>query len=204
MDDVPDGDSPLVLRGIDDHSGRSDVIGDVRAVALLHDVVARVLENGREGSRFPLLRLVGRKVALTHEECDALVREIARLRGLLAAHAVEALRAPTPDLPSDPALAAALPLDAVPEPFPRLNGNGAPRTLADAFARPLFVLEHVCRLGAAGRRGARFETGPGDALVAVRSGPPPIALPLAPPPNGAAAEVPAAGRDDAKSASAPL
>ena len=40
------------------------------------------------------------------------------------------------------------------------------RTLADAFAWPLFVLEHIARLGAASRRGARFEVG--DAVAFAR------------------------------------
>jgi len=159
------------LRVVDEHSGIHDVVGPVDEVARMTATVTRCLEGGRVGTRFPLLRLVSRKPALSGEECDALGREIARLRALLGVISVETAAASNAEVPpaaptSDPALAAAAPLSsdggaatspAPFEPFPRWNGSGAPRTLADLFAWPLHVLEHVAKLGAASRRGARFE-----------------------------------------------
>jgi hypothetical protein len=139
----------------------------MRSVAALLDVVARHLEHGRPGSRFPLLQLLRRLAPLSPAECEALVREATRLKALLAPLPVALLADP-----SAPALGA--PRDAPPpaptgELFPRLNGNGAPKTLADAFAWPLFVVDHLARLGAASGRGARFETGDVDAFRAVRT-----------------------------------
>jgi hypothetical protein len=157
------------LRIVDRHSGVHDVVGPVDAIARMTATVSRCLEGGREGSRFPLLRLVSRRPALSAEECDALGREIARLRGLLSVVSISSLE-DRPSPTSDPALAAAAPLDAPrePEPFPRWNGSAAPRTLADAFAWPLHVLENVARLGAASRRGASLEVGMGPARDGAR------------------------------------
>ena len=163
------------LRIVDEHSGIHDVVGPVDEVARMTATVSRCLEGGRTGARFPLLRLVSRRPALSGEECDALGREIVRLRALLGVIAAETAVEPPAGAPpaadvrtSDPALAAAAPLDAAArppapttpaEPFPRWNGSGVPRTLADLFAWPLHVLEHVARLGATSRRGARLEVG---------------------------------------------
>jgi hypothetical protein len=145
------------LRIVDEQTGVVDVVGRVESVERMAETVARCLEAGRAGTRFPLLRLVPRRPALTGEECDALSREVPRLRAVLACVGVENLRPAGPGAGSDPALSAAAPLEPAPEPFPRWNGSGAPRTLADAFAWPLHVLEHGARLGAASRRGARLE-----------------------------------------------
>jgi hypothetical protein len=145
-----------VVRFVDEDSRRSDVLGRVEDVHSMSDAVTRLLEGGRAGCRFPLLRLVGRVQPLSHEECEALVREVVRLRLLLAPFSVDELRPPPRAVASDPALDGAAPLGPPPDPFPRRDGP-PPRTLADAFARPLGVLEHVARLGATSRCGARFE-----------------------------------------------
>jgi hypothetical protein len=146
-----------VVRFVDEHSGRSDVLGPVDDVVSLSDAVTRLLEGGRAGTRFPLLRLVGRARPLSQGECEALAREVVRLRQRLAPFSVDELRPPPRAGASDPALDGAAPLGASPEPFPRPEGAPPPRTLAEAFAWPLRVLEHVARLGAASHRGARFE-----------------------------------------------
>ena len=78
---------------------------------------------------------------------------------MLSGHASDALREAPRGGDSDPALSAALPLDPVPEPFRRPDGSGPPKTLAEAFAWPLFVVERISRLGSASRRGARLEAG---------------------------------------------
>jgi len=137
------------VRFVDEQSGRNDLLGRVAALEALADVVTRKLESARAGSRFPLLRLVGRAEPLTALECEALAREVTRLRQVLAPLSAESVDAtlPSDDMPAPPTA----------EPAPeRTNGT---RTLADAFAWPLFVLEHIARLGAASRRGARFEVG---------------------------------------------
>jgi hypothetical protein len=154
-----------VIRFTDEHSGRSDALGTADAVRAMTDAVTRLLEGGHAGRRFPLLRLVGRARPLSRDECDALAREVERLRRHLAAFPVDELRPASTT--SDPALDGAAPLGPAPEPFPRPDGAPAPRTLAEAFARPLAALEVVARLGAASHRGARFEAlAPGALPVA--------------------------------------
>lgn len=175
----------LSVRFVDAHSGRNDLLGRVATLEAMVAVVARRLEGERPGSRFPLLRLVGRTTPLTAVECESLAREVSRLRQLLVA-----LPAPTstsvasPDaLSLDPNASgpaavgpSAPPVDreappadgATPEPSMAPRG-AAPRTLADAFAWPLFVLEHIARLGAASRHGARFEVGDAAAFAAART-----------------------------------
>lgn len=158
MNDPADGETRrLAVRFVDAQSGRNDLLGRVAALEAMAGVVARRLEGARPGSRFPLLRLVGREQPLTPTECDALAREVARLRQMLA---------PLPAKVLDEDIPAAEPS---PEWFRRVNGEGAPKNLADAFAWPLFVLEHIARLGAASRRGARFEVGDADAFAAART-----------------------------------
>jgi hypothetical protein len=151
-----DAGAASVVRFVDAASRHGDVLGPPADVHHLSHVVTRLLENGRAGSRFPLLRLVGRAQALSSGECDALVREVVRLRHLLAPFSADELRPAPRAAVSDPGLDGAAPLGPAPDPFPR-GGGAPPRTLADAFARPLAVLEHVARLGAASRCGARFE-----------------------------------------------
>lgn len=149
-----DGDPRrLAVRFVDAQSGRNDLLGRVAALEAMAGVVARRLEGERPGSRFPLLRLVGREQPLTPAECDALAREVARLRQMLAP-------VPAQVLAEDAATT-----EPAPEWFRRVDGEGAPRSLADAFAWPLFVLEHIARLGATSRRGARFEVGDAEAFA---------------------------------------
>jgi hypothetical protein len=157
----PESDSAPqnVVRFVDEQSRRGHVLGRPHDLHSMGDAVTRLLEGGRAGSRFPLLRLVGRAQPLSHAECEALAREVVRLRHHLAPFSVDELR-PPPRGASDPALDGAAPLGPAPDPFPRGDGVPPPRTLADAFAHPLAVLEHVARLGATSRCGARFEVVP--------------------------------------------
>ena len=160
-----------VVRLVEVHSGVSDVLGSARGVERLAESVTRHLEGGRAGSRFPLLRVLLRRGPVSAAECDALAREVVRLRAALASVAVTALfDVPPPG--SAPALDAAAPLSPVPwpsDPFPRRHGEGPPKTLADAFAWPLFVAEHVARLGGASRRGVRVEVGPENSVGTLRA-----------------------------------
>lgn len=175
-----DASGRLSVRFVDAHSGRNDLLGRVAALEAMAAVVARRLEGERPGSRFPLLRLVGRPTPLTAVECDSLAREVTRLRHLLAALPAAADPAPdTTDAAQDAAADEPAPLDAdrladaAPraDAMPRAQGarDLSPRTLADAFAWPLFVLEHIARLGAASRRGARFEVGDAAAFARDRT-----------------------------------
>jgi hypothetical protein len=146
-----------VLRLVETHSGVSDVLGSTRGIERLTDVVAQRLEGGRAGTRFPLLRVLLRRGAVSAQECDALAREVVRLRVALASVALDA---PDARRTSDPALDAAAPLStpaASPAGAPKAP---APRTLAETYARALSVVEHVARLGGASRRGVRVEVGP--------------------------------------------
>ncbi len=160
----------LAVRFVDAHSGRNGVLGDAETVsALLHSVEC-CLEGGRPGCRFPLLRLLGRSAPLSGAECEALVREVVRLRGLLAALSADNLRAdaaaPSGDEPETPADGPPHGAFAAPV-LGEGNGHSASaKNLAQVFAWPLSVLEHVGRLGAMGGRGARFETGPAEDLAA--------------------------------------
>jgi hypothetical protein len=120
------------------------------------EAVAVRLEGGRPGSRFPLLQLLRREGPISSPECGALVFEVARLRVLLST------------LPLDGADASASP--------PRANGNGAPRSLADVFGKPLSVVDHFARLGAASGDGTRVESAAAD---------PSDSAPLAPVPSPA-------------------
>jgi hypothetical protein len=160
-----------VVRLVEAHSGVSDVLGSTHVVMRLAESVARHLEGGRAGSRFPLLRVLLRRGPVSAAECDALAREVVRLRAALASVAVSAwFDAPRPS--GDPALEAAAPLSPAPPPsdaFPRRQGEGPPKTLADAFAWPLFVAEHVARLGGASRRGVRVEVGPESPAGSLRA-----------------------------------
>lgn len=161
----------LAVRFVDAHSGCNDLLGRVAALEALAAVVARRLEDARPGSRFPLLRLVGRREPLTATECDSLARETARLRQRLAAVPVGDLGA-GPGAVADPSAADD---DVGPEAAParRRRDPTAPdddprpaRTLADVYDDTLYVLEHIARLGAASRRGARFEVGDAEAFAA--------------------------------------
>jgi hypothetical protein len=60
-----DASGRLSVRFVDAHSGRNDLLGRVAALEAMAAVVARRLEGARPGSRFPLLRLVGRPTPLT-------------------------------------------------------------------------------------------------------------------------------------------
>jgi len=178
-----DASGRLSVRFVDAHSGRNDLLGRVAALEAMAAVVARRLEGERPGSRFPLLRLVGRPTPLTAVECESLAREVTRLRHLLAALPASTSGGEVAP-PSDATGVAGATRrseengrdDAVgavdggpaPEGSPTLDAmpSAGARTLADAFAWPLFVLEHIARLGAASRRGARFEVG--DAVAFAR------------------------------------
>ncbi|MFO0934004.1 MAG: hypothetical protein U1E39_15050 [Planctomycetota bacterium] len=169
-----DASGRLSVRFVDEHSGRNDLLGRVAALEAMAAVVARRLEGARPGSRFPLLRLVGRPTPLTAVECDSLAREVTRLRHLLSALPATADPAPdATDAAPDAAADDPAPIDADPlaDAMPRAQGarDPSPRTLADAFAWPLFVLEHIARLGAASRRGARFEVGDAAAFARDRT-----------------------------------
>ena len=157
------------IRIVETHSGVNEVLGSAESVERMLEIVVRCLEAGRPGTRFPLVRLLARRGPISSAECDALSREMVRLGAAFEPHDVDALREPPPRADADPALSAAAPLDPVPEPFRRLNGNGAPRTLADAFAWPLFVVERVARLGSASRRGASIEAGDSAAFETLRT-----------------------------------
>jgi hypothetical protein len=142
----------LGVRFVDVHSGRSAVLGGVDAVGALLRCVERCLEGGRAGTRFPLLRLVGRATPLSVPECEALVREVARLRGHLSVLAASNLLEETGPASGDDRQT---PADGPP------RGTFSPpgaKSLADVFALPLAALEHHGRLGAISGRGARFET----------------------------------------------
>jgi hypothetical protein len=146
----------LAVRFVDEQSGRNDLLGRVASLEALADVVSRRFDGARTGSRFPLLRLIGRPEPLTASECEVLAHEVTRLRHVLAV--------PAGVLDEDAAAGPALD-----EWMQSHNGSERPRTLADAFAWPLFVLEHIARLGAASRRGARFEVGDADVFAAART-----------------------------------
>jgi hypothetical protein len=139
------------VRFVDEQSGRNDLLGRVAALEAMASVVARRLEGSRAGSRFPLLRSIGRREPLSASECEALAREVARLRQHLSP------------------MTLALDEDAV----DGLGGDSSrarqDRTLAEVFAGPLSVLEHIARLGAASRRGARFEIGDAEAFARART-----------------------------------
>jgi hypothetical protein len=147
----------LAVRFVDEQSGRNDLLGRVASLEALAGVVSRRLEGARTGSRFPLLQLIGRIEPLTASECEVLAREVTRLRHVLA---------PVPARVLDEEADAGRGLD---EWIHAANGAERPRTLADAFAWPLFVLEHIARLGAASRRGARFEVGDAELFAAART-----------------------------------
>jgi hypothetical protein len=140
----------LAVRFVDEQSGRNDLLGRVAALEAMAAVVARRLEGSRAGSRFPLLRSIGRREPLSASECEALAREVARLRQHLAPVPATTLSEEAPGAIGDDVPAAAA-------------------TLADAFAVPLSVLEHIARLGAASRRGARFEIGDAAAFARART-----------------------------------
>jgi len=173
---IPSDDTGrLSVRFVDAHSGRNDLLGRVATLEALAQVVARRLEGERPGSRFPLLQLVGRAAPLTADECDSLVREVARLRHRLAALPVDAAEHGT-DAASTPGGAAAGAGEGAidggrpPPTFVKARPDAsATGTLADAYAGPLFVLEHIARLGAASRRGARFEIGDAASFAAART-----------------------------------
>ena len=161
-------DPRSAVRFLDLHSGRNDILGSMTSVGAMLATVALRLEGGRPGSRFPLLQLVRRAAPLSPAECDALVREVTRLKSMLAPMPLDLLEhvAPTTPAGGESATNVSAP---IPELFPRLNGNGAPKNLSDEFAWPMFVLDHVARLGAASGRGARFESGDVDSFRAVRT-----------------------------------
>jgi hypothetical protein len=145
-----------VVRIVETHSGVSDVLGSARGLERLAQAVTLNLEGGRAGTRFPLLRVLLRKGPVSAQECDALAREVVRLRAALKSVSFDP---PTPaSRPSgDPALDAAAPLS----PTGPARPLKAPHpTLADLYARALSVAEHVARLGGASRRGVRVEVGP--------------------------------------------
>lgn len=120
------------VRFIDVHSGRGGWIASFDAVRLLVELVSRRDLIDAPGRRFPLLHVVGARRPLSGTECEALVWELARLRTLLST------------------IAAPAPVDAPSSPLWR-------RTLADVHDATIAALDRGARLGAASRRGARFE-----------------------------------------------
>ena len=123
---------PGPVRFVDVHSGRGAVLASFDVV---HELVSRIVprvEATTAGRRFPLLRLIDARHALSGTECEALVWEIARLRTILSTE-------PAPDTAAG-------------------EGPFARRTLADVHAATLSALDLGARLGAASHRGARFET----------------------------------------------
>jgi len=158
-------DPRRAIRFVDLASGRNDLLGRVASLDAMAHVVARRLEGARAGSRFPLLRLIGRREALTAQECEALVREVTRLRAALApltffaaaGPAAPAAGASRRELDDEIAARFRPLLRTAPAHAPSPPTGDATGTLADAFAWPLSVLEHIARLGATTRRGARFE-----------------------------------------------
>lgn len=120
------------IRFVDVHSGRGGSFPSFEPVRELVEVVAVRMEAEGHGRRFPLLHVVGARRTLTGTECEALVWELARLRTILST-----LAAPV--------------VEGVPSaPLPR-------RTMADVYGATLSGLDLAARLGAASRRGARFE-----------------------------------------------
>jgi hypothetical protein len=117
------------------------------------DAVARRLESGRPGSRFPLLQLLRREGPVSAPECGALAFEVSRLEALLSALPCEG------DEPADAREGA------------EASAAPAPRTAAHAFARPLRVLAHFARLGAASGDGLRVEAATAESSS-------PLALPV--------------------------
>ena len=120
------------LRFIDVHSGRGASFPSFEPVRELVELVAGRMEAEGHGRRFPLLHVVAACRTLTGTECEALVWELARLRTILST------------------LAAPVGEGAPSAPLPR-------RTMADVYAATLSGLDLAARLGAASRRGARFE-----------------------------------------------
>ena len=159
------------VRIVEVHSGVGDVLGSEASLGTLLDAISSRLEAGRVGARYPLVRLLSRRGPVTAGECDALSREVVRVRAGLERESADWLRGPPAGGEADPVLGAALPLDRMPEPFRRLNGNGGtggngvPKTLAEAFAWPLSVVESVTRLGSASRRGVRLEIVPTEPAI---------------------------------------
>ncbi len=142
---------------LDVHSGRGarfDSFDDVRALVAC---VAGRVEREMAGRRFPLLHVVERRRPLSGTECEALVWELARLRTILStlpavARDDDGAGAPTAGLGS-------------------ATGVAGHRTLADVHQSTILALDHAARLGAASRRGARFEAddaAPGGGAVAAR------------------------------------
>lgn len=144
----------LAVRFVDVHSGRGARFETFEDVTALVDCVVRRVEGTVTGRRFPLLRVVAGRRPLSGTECEALVWELARVRTILATIAAPAAgeRADVP------------PSSVVPPPI--VAGR---RSLADLHAATLLALDHTARLGAASRRGARFEAADGglDGAVVV-------------------------------------
>ncbi len=124
------------VRFIDVHSGRGASFDSFDSVRELVGVVVARMEAAGHGRRFPLLHVVEARRPLTGTECEALVWEIARLKTILSTFPAPL---PTSDTP-----------DAVAPPLSR-------RTLCDVHGATLSALDLAARLGAASRRGARFE-----------------------------------------------
>ena len=120
------------IRFVDLHSGRGASFPSFESVLELVKVVAGRMEAEGQGRRFPLLHVMEARGTLTGTECEALVWELARLKTILSA-----LAAPVGD-------------GAASSPLPR-------RTMADVYGATLSGLDLAARLGAASRRGARFE-----------------------------------------------
>ena len=130
-----DAASQDLVRFVDVDSRRSDVLGRVGDVHSMSDAVTRLLEGGRAGCRFPLLRLVGRAQPLSHEECEALAREVVRLRQLLTPFSIDELRPAPRAGVCDPALDGAAPLGPSPDPFPRRDAPAPRHAGSDGRAR---------------------------------------------------------------------
>jgi len=137
------------------HVARAPV--DVHAMRALVACVLTRVEGDLPGRRFPLLRVVGDRGALSGIECEALVWELARVRTILSTlPADDALGRPPADGASGASEAGLV---------ARRLGAGR-RTLADAHEATILALDRAARLGAANRRGACFEVAADELRVA--------------------------------------
>jgi hypothetical protein len=146
------------VRFLDAGTGRIEVLGRAASVSAMLDAVARRLEGGRPGSRFPLLQLLRREGAVSAPECGALAFEVARLQSMLGALPCAGDEPPEArDAPSTLGRGG-LGSDGIgSDGIPRGASSSPPRTVAEAFSRPLRVLAHFARLGAASGDGLRLE-----------------------------------------------